>query len=476
MIPMRRALLLLFFAFASQTFAGTGRVIVVNGDSGSVGFNDLRPVAPVGDNTATTLGAQRFAVVQAAAARWGSLLDTNVDIIINATMVPIAGCTDTTGVLAQAAPQSWRHDFPNAPQRNVWYPIALANKFAGTDLDPGGSDIFVQFNLSLDDATCFGDSGWYYGLDTQHGDNVDMYVVALHELAHGLGISGAARVPTFSENRPAISDTLTYDETLGVRWDQMSEAQRTVSMVNTGNLTWDGANVRAIAPQLLASMTTLTITTPASVARNYDIGTASFGVPANLAAVGGRLIGAVDAVNEDGPSTTDGCTAFTNASAIAGNVAVVDRGTCTFLTKARNAQAAGAVGLVVIDNQRTTCMPPGMSHSGDATDVTIPVISVSAKDGDALRAQFASDLSGLLRIDPSQLAGASKAGRVRLYAPCTFEGGSSTHHWDVAASPNLLMEPNISSDLTHGVDLTLYQLIDLGWTAQPKTGRRMLKR
>jgi hypothetical protein len=38
------------------------------------------------------------------------------------------------------------------------------------------------------------------------------------------------------------------------------------------------------------------------------------------------------------------------------------------------------------------------------------------------------------------------------------------------------MEPNINSDLGLGVDLTLYQLLDIGWTANPKTGRRLLKR
>jgi hypothetical protein len=167
---------------------------------------------------------------------------------------------------------------------------------------------------------------------------------------------------------------------------------------------------------------------------------------------------------------------LTNAAAVAGNIAVVDRGSCAFVTKARNAQAAGARGIIVLDNDREACSPPGMSNAVDASDITIPVISLTASDGDILRAQFNAGLSGTLGTDPTQLAGASKEGRVRLYAPCTIEGGSSTHHWDVVASPNLLMEPNISSDLSHGVDLTLYQLLDIGWTAQPKTGRRLMKR
>jgi cysteine-rich repeat protein len=42
--------------------------------------------------------------------------------------------------------------------------------------------------------------------------------------------------------------------------------------------------------------------------------------------------------------------------------------------------------------------------------------------------------------------------------------GSSISHWDPIAAPNLLMEPSINADLGHGVDLTLPQLRDIGWT------------
>jgi hypothetical protein len=41
--------------------------------------------------------------------------------------------------------------------------------------------------------------------------------------------------------------------------------------------------------------------------------------------------------------------------------------------------------------------------------------------------------------------------------------GSSISHWDPVAFPNLLMEPAINSDLTHGVDLTRQEMIDIGW-------------
>jgi hypothetical protein len=110
---------------------------------------------------------------------------------------------------------------------------------------------------------------------------------------------------------------------------------------------------------------------------------------------------------------------------------------------------------------------------GEATDVTIPVVSITQDDGGLLRS--VNGARGSLRTDPSQLAGTNQ-NFMRLYAPCTDDPGSSTRHWDVVATPNLLMEPSVNSDLLHGLDLTLYQLLDMGWTRPPKSGRRTYNR
>lgn len=59
--------------------------------------------------------------------------------------------------------------------------------------------------------------------------------------------------------------------------------------------------------------------------------------------------------------------------------------------------------------------------------------------------------------------GVTAQGRLRLFAPNPVSDGSSVSHWDRSATPNLLMEPNISRDLTRMVDVTVCALRDIGW-------------
>lgn len=472
---MRRSIFLAASLFlATSVFAGTGKMLIINSDSAGVGFNDPTPVVPIGGNSGTTLGQQRLNVYLKAAERWTAALDTDVDIRVRGSFAPLE-CTDTSAVLGQTFVFSWHANFPNAPRTDVWYPAALANKFAGSDLGPTQDDMFIQFNSAVDNPTCLGDRSWYYGFDgNENGNNDSLYHVVLHEIAHGLGMSSRATTD-FLNGRPSVFDLNTLDIQAGLRWDQMTKEQRDVSQLNTGNLVWAGPSVTRMAPSYLQPTAIFTVTEPSAVARNYDIGTAAFGPAANGASMAGRVVAAADAANTEGPLTTDGCTAFTNAAAISGNIALIDRGTCTFVTKAKNAQAAGAIGVIVADNRKDTCLPPGMG--GDDASVTIPVISVTQDQGNAFDAQLAqnAEIRGMLRVDPSRLSGASDQGYVRLYAPCTLNPGSSKHHWDTVAAPNLLMEPFINSDLPDGLDLSIYQLQDIGWT-MPRTGRRFLKR
>jgi len=78
----------------------------------------------------------------------------------------------------------------------------------------------------------------------------------------------------------------------------------------------------------------------------------------------------------------NGCTAFTNAAAVSGKVALINRGVCTFTTKVRNAQSAGAVGVLVRNNVAGD--PSAMGADGTTPEPTIPAAMVSKVDGAAM--------------------------------------------------------------------------------------------
>ncbi len=72
-----------------------------------------------------------------------------------------------------------------------------------------------------------------------------------------------------------------------------------------------------------------------------------------------------------------GCTPLENAEQMAGNVAVINRGACLFAEKARNAQAAGAVAVIITDNR----IQPLIAMTGDFSAVTIPAMMVTQDGG-----------------------------------------------------------------------------------------------
>ena len=88
-------------------------------------------------------------------------------------------------------------------------------------------------------------------------------------------------------------------------------------------------------------------------------------------------------VNDGAGTVTDACSAITNN--IAGKIALIDRGTCTFVSKAQAAQTAGAVAVIIANNTSSGAF----SMTGSPT-LTIPVISISQADGATLKSALLS--------------------------------------------------------------------------------------
>ena len=119
--------------------------------------------------------------------------------------------------------------------------------------------------------------------------------------------------------------------------------------------------------------TKLTLT---PLGQGFSVNTASFG-PKNYD-ITAPLVLIEDA---GGASTTDGCEAAVND--LAGKIVLIDRGSCTFETKSSNAQAAGAVGVLIANNADGVI---NMGADAAIVDPTIPTQGVLKVDGAAIKA------------------------------------------------------------------------------------------
>jgi len=440
------------------TSAQPATFTIINSDGAGEGFNDATAVAPVGGNPGTTRGAQRFNVFLQAASIWGGIIPSAVPIRMSATFDPLTPCTATSAVLGSTGATAAAHDFAGAERPNTYYVVALASKLAGVDVGPGIDDMVSQYNTNVDNNTCLGTTNWYYGFDHNHGTNIDLLSVVLHEMAHGLGFASLVDETNGSYfGPPALPDIFThyiFDDTQNLFWDQMSAAQRQASAINTGNLVWGGPSVDAHAYQFLAGVN---VTSPALIAGPKQFGTGSFGP--SLA--GTNIVAQPIVLIQDTVApTSDGCDPIVNGAALSGKIVLIDRGVCNFTAKTLAAQNNGAIAVLIGNNAAGD--PPIMS--GTDPSITIPTASITQADASAIKTALASGpVTATLGSAASPLAGTDAAGRPLLYAPNPVEPGSSVSHWDESATPNLLMEPFINPDLTSSIDLTHAALEDIGW-------------
>ena len=86
-------------------------------------------------------------------------------------------------------------------------------------------------------------------------------------------------------------------------------------------------------------------------------------------------------------SPADGCTAI--STTLTGKLAIIDRGTCDFVVKVKNAQLKGAVGVIVANH--AVGGDSVMSMGGTDNTITIPSVFVGQTDGATLKAAAGSN-------------------------------------------------------------------------------------
>ncbi len=145
----------------------------------------------------------------------------------------------------------------------------------------------------------------------------------------------------------------------------------------------------------------LTVNSPAGVSGTYEAAYSYFGPEATAEGITSQLVLANDGSNV----TSDACLPLVNASEVNGKIAVVDvsASACYVATSVQNAEAAGAIGVLLInpieygDSRFPWAAPPGMTAG-------ITSISIGYTLGNTIKAQLASGVNATLRLDAARSA------------------------------------------------------------------------
>lgn len=121
----------------------------------------------------------------------------------------------------------------------------------------------------------------------------------------------------------------------------------------------------------------LTVNMPSTLATTYNVGLATFGPYISSNPITGNLIIALDSV-----SSALACGTLTNAAAIKGKIAVVDRGTCKFKEKVIKAEAAGALAVIVVNTSNDIIT---MGSDGTNPIPKIPVVMLPSSSGNSIK-------------------------------------------------------------------------------------------
>ena len=153
-----------------------------------------------------------------------------------------------------------------------------------------------------------------------------------------------------------------------------------------GGATWTKVFGGVSGPAVFQSSSLLTVNSPAGVAGTYvSVETTAFG-PAITANITSNVV----LVNDGASSPTSlGCLALTNAASVNGKIALIRRGSCPFIQKIQNAQDAGAIAVIMINNVPGTPLPMGGTDT--AGSINIPSIMISKTDGDIIEAALATN-------------------------------------------------------------------------------------
>ncbi|MGB1210242.1 MAG: thrombospondin type 3 repeat-containing protein [Lacinutrix venerupis] len=214
-----------------------------------------------------------------------------------------------------------------------------------------------------------------------------------------------------------------------------------------------------------AIVNNITINAPSGIAGDYLSNPTSFFGPEITSVISAELIlanGTVPFTGTNGETSTnalEGCGPSTID--MTGKIALIRRGTCTFIEKVKAAQNAGAIGVIIMNNVDE----PLINMSGDDNTITIPAVIISQTDGDIIEAAVnAGVVTGSLNPQMGEFNGLLVPG-IQFINDVKVRDNAGVSEVYVAAGDSFYGEANVPNYLT-GTEFGLYKSVDNGinWT------------
>jgi photosystem II stability/assembly factor-like uncharacterized protein len=197
------------------------------------------------------------------------------------------------------------------------------------------------------------------------------------------------------------------------------------------------------------------VNSPVSIANDYACyPTTAFGLPLDS-----NITSDIVLVNDgSGATSTLGCNGLTNAAQVNGKIALIRRGSCTFVQKVKNAQNAGAIAVIMMNNIDGTPVPMG----GTDETITIPSVMISKADGDILQAALGSGNVNVTLIapEPGQFTGNLVPG-IQYVNDIKIRNNGGVSEIYLAAGDSFYSAANAVTYMS-GPDYGLYKSVDGG--------------
>ena len=225
-----------------------------------------------------------------------------------------------------------------------------------------------------------------------------------------------------------------------------------------GGVTWLKIFGGISGPTTYQSNSILKINSPGGIAGNYfNSPTTSFGTT-----IASPITQNIVLVTDGSGEPTLGCNALTNGAALNGKIALIRRGSCTFVIKVKAAQDAGAVAVIIMNNIEGT----PFSMGGSDPTITIPAVMISKTDGNILEAALGSGtVNGTLNpATPGGFAGSLVPG-IQHINDIKIRNNSGVSEVYVAASDGYYGDSNVDTYLG-GTSYGLFKSTNggLNWT------------